>query len=338
MASLNYNQFLSSPGITKYNTVNTGMDGLTFGNPSNSNGLVLGASTNVAPAPSLTQSSAYLSNAPATTGYNDAQKKADAAYLSQINTNYDRIVSNGQNSLSSLENDTNSAIDQANLGLQGVSDAVSSKKTQAEQAKDKNIDSAAQAAQNTVRNNRNTLRALGILNSTAAGDMLTRPMTEFDKVKASYVQDYQNRVNELDTILLQETSKNKAAIDSLRGQYMTLKNNIMNDMRFNERERADALNAASAAVASRISQIQTAQTAASNRIKELRSNYDSVIANVAGQSALTNPDFNVANYMKNAGIQFDNAFNPTTAGIAQDEQKKKTMDLLSLPGLQVINP
>lgn len=242
------------------------------------------------------------------------------AEISKLNTQYDYLNSQGNQQIGTLTDAYNQGINQANTDFNGLTTTVNQQKELAGQARDKNIDQAASTAQNTQRQNRQTLRALGILNSSAAGEMLTKPITEFGKVKAQFVQDYNNRVGQLDDFLNQKTAEHTNLLGQLSNQYQQLVGNIQNDLRFNDRQRTDAINAANAALASKIQDIRTAQQTIRDKVNAQKLQ----LLQDAGQlEAYKNPDFNYMDFTKNTLIPTLQQSGPQTVGLAGSDYQKR---------------
>lgn len=106
------------------------------------------------------------------------------------------------------------------------------------------------------KSNRNVLRALGILSSSAAGEMLNKPINEYGKQAADLGQQLVQRKNDIQQWLQDRTAEHQTAVRDVQSQYANLVGQIQNDLRFNDRQRSDAVRSASAALQTRIQQIQ----------------------------------------------------------------------------------
>jgi len=335
--ALDYSKLLSSGGLSLYNPSSAQSGQLSqysFGNASplnvnqayNSGGL-----TGTRPA-SLTTGGDVLSaqiQAPVARTSNPTTSTPipnNASELSALNNQFDYLQAQGNNQLNSLTGDYNTGIDQANTDFQGIQSQVGQQKVGAEQARDKNIEQAGAAAQSAQRSNRNTLRALGILNSSAAGELLSKPINEFGKIRADYVQAYQDRTNQLDDFLNQKTSEHTNLLNTLKNQYETLKGNIQNDMRFSDRQRTDAINAANAALSQRIAEIRQAQGTIKAKVDAQKLQ----LLQEAGQlEAYKNPDFNYMDFTNNVLIPTSQGLNPRQVGLTEDPRKKQGLDAQS---------
>lgn len=318
--------------------------------PQASSGQVLGTSTqnytpmnyspagntlsSPAPAPSGGSSGPDLSNPVKQTEYansqgydtwnqyqdamNSAQSMADAE-LASLNTEFDRSSELARNQLSDLDRQRGTSLESLENQKQYLLSQIGGQKERAYSDRDKNIDKAAQAARNTQAQNRNMLRALGIMNSSAAGDILSRPLTEFDQTKAEYVQMAQQRTNELDDYLNAKTSELANAVKELENNYLSLSQQIQTDLRFSDRERADAIRQANAALAQRMSEIKMAQQDYVNQVQAQKAQIAMTLAQAG--------NYNMPGYDVNQMLS--TMFNPQTetyqggnAQIVGDERKR----------------
>lgn len=152
---------------------------------------------------------------------------------------------------------------QREIALQGYADQeknlqnrVSTSRTDARNQADSNQQDALATAQETQRKNRMSLRALGILNSTAAGEMLSKPLNEYDKVRAQINQNLSQRMQQLDDFMNEKVSELSNAKQQVESQYTSLVDRIQNDLRFNDRQRADAVRSANSALQQRLAEIR----------------------------------------------------------------------------------
>lgn len=144
-------------------------------------------------------------------------------------------------------------------------------------------------AQDVQRKNRNTLRALGILSSSAAGEMLINPINEFGKQAADLEQSLVTRKNYIDTWLQDRIAEHQTAVRDIEKQFTELVGKIQNDLRFNDRQRSDAVRNASAAFQARVQQIQ--QSAQQYQLTAKNFN-NQVLQQVAALQTYNNPQAN----------------------------------------------
>lgn len=289
----------SSPGVTTPKPTRT-LSGATSG------GQTLGASTYQDPY-------AGASNA--------AQSEGDA-YLRQLQTEYDRSAEELQAQLAQAGTAREQGLSSLRSAVDEYGNVIGKQKASAEQTTAKNIQSAGSTAAQTQAKSRNVLRALGILSSSAAGDILNRPMTEFGSQKAELQQGLIQRTQELDDALAQKTSEHANLVKNLESQYAEIVGNIQRDLRFSDRERADAVAAAKAAVLSRLSEIRMAQAQWQNDISAAK---NGLLNSTANLSSYINPTADLS-AISNTGLNTTQQYKPTISqvGIYGDQKKKLT--------------
>lgn len=196
-------------------------------------------------------------------------------------------LGNQQSSLlTGLENQRGQAVTQA-----GTS------KTQAEQATQSAKNKALSTAQGVEKKNRNTLRALGILSSSAAGEMLSAPYNELGKVNADLQQGYVNRVGEIDQWLRDRNQEVDMAVNDVQKQFTTLIERINNDMRFNDRQRMSAVQQANAALQQTLQEIQARREANETAAKQFTSQ---MLGQIAQIQLYQNPQADVSGILSQA--------------------------------------
>lgn len=249
----------------------------------------------------------------------NAAQGSSAAEIASLNTEFDRSKALLEGQLGGARESRDLALSGLDTQKQYLLSQIGGQKERALRDRDKNIDSAAQAARNTQANSRNMLRALGILNSTAAGEILSRPLNEFDQTKAEYVQMAQQRTSELDDYLTAKTSELASAYKEIELQYGQLMERIQTDLRFSNRERADAVRAVNAALSERMAEIKQAQINYSNEVNAQK-------ANIAMQLAQFG-NYNMPGYDVNQMLSTQ--FNPGTdsyqGGNAQIYDQRKRL-------------
>lgn len=257
--------------------------------------------------------------------YQDAMNAARGssdAELSSLNTEFDKNKALAEQQLGYLSRTRENSL--AELGNQKdyLLSQIGSQKEKTIADRDKNIDSAAQSARKTQASNRNMLRALGILNSTAAGDILSRPTNQFDKVKAEYVQMAQQRTSELDDYLNAKTSELALATKSLEEQYGNMVNQIQTDLRFSDRERADAIRAANAALSERMSEIKMAQA---NFVNEVNAQKANIAMQLSQYGNYQMPGFDPQTILSQVFNPGTDSYNPQQVGIYNDKDRLSTL-------------
>jgi len=175
-------------------------------------------------------------------------------------------------------------------------------------------------AQDVQRKNRNVLRALGILSSSAAGEMLAKPFNELAKVSGDLGVQLTKRKGEIDRWLNERQSEIADAVTKIDTQYQNLIGQINRDIRYSGEQRASAVEAASNALNQTLSDIRTQALAQ----QEAANQYTSQMLQQMAQIQLyQNPQANVSGILS-AAI---NAVNPGYSGYSQvlTEQEKRKL-------------
>lgn len=180
---------------------------------------------------------------------NKIDKEGINRYYNDVNSAYEEQIpffeSSRQRGLSTLTG-----------ALEGARGEVSRLSDQARGTFENSVAEASDTAKSVQRKNRNVLRALGILGSSAAGELLSAPYNEFDKQRAGLREQLNYRTQELDNFLIEKTNEHANMVKDLEDRYAQLVGQIKSDIRFNEGERARALKGADAAARNRIAEIR----------------------------------------------------------------------------------
>jgi len=224
--------------------------------------------------------------------YEDSARKQYEAELASSNTAFDRLRSDVEGQLPFLQRERDRGLSSLSGQMDALGNQVGRQKEEAAQSRDQNIQQAGDTARQIQMQNRNMLRSLGILSSSAAGELLARPLNEFGNQRAMILQETQKRFNVLDDFLNEKTNEHKNAVESLQDNYARLIGQVQNDLRFNERERLDAVRSANAALGQRLAEIKQEQF-------NYQSQVDAFKKNLAMQAqSLTNwqnPEANLSN-------------------------------------------
>lgn len=253
--------------------------------------------------------------------FNDAGQAAQSgtnAELQSLNTQFDRLRSQAESQIPFLQNERSRSLSNLANELTGLKDTVGSQKEESQQNTENQIDDAGQVARQTQRSNRNTLRALGILNSTAAGELLSKPLNEFDKIRSGIVQEGTRRINELDNFLNQKTAEHSSLVAQIEDNYSQLIGQIQNDLRFNERERSDAIRSANAALEQRLSEIQQAQFNWKTQIDTMKMQLAGELGQLQNYSQ-PQADLGILEGMQ---PQLEQSVTPQTASIYEKDKKQ----------------
>jgi hypothetical protein len=192
---------------------------------------------------------------------------------------------------------------------------------QAEAATEQGASAARQATTKT----RNTLRGLGILSSSAAGELLSRPGTEFQKVSADVQTQLSQGIKQIDDFVTSKTEENALKVQQLLQQYTDLIGRIQTDLRFSDRERLSAVKQANLARDQMLSEIRANQTNYQLQAQTLKNNLLSGATSTFG-TATTNLG---AAAEGNNNIQ-GTTFTPQNTKVSTDiyTQRKKLSDLM----------
>lgn len=189
---------------------------------------------------------------------NVSKQQADAE-LRSLNDQYDYAKEGLLSQQKGLEGTYSRGRSGLLSALEGAQRSVAQGKESSQSMLDTGIQEASSTAESVQRKNRNVLRSLGILGSSAAGELLSQPMNEFDKQRAQLVQSHQTRVKQLDDFLIEKTNEHANMLKDLESQYAQLLDGIQRDLRFNQRDKANAVKTANAALSQRIAEIKNAQ-------------------------------------------------------------------------------
>lgn len=255
---------------------------------------------------------------------NAAQSEYDAA-LQAENTGYDQNRESLLSQLGYLSTQKDQSLNELNTAIQGVRGEVAGQKDQTMVNRDREIADASNSAQSAQRKNRNVLRGLGILNSTAAGELLSKPINEFDKQKGQINESARVRFNQLDDFLNNKVAEGMNKVASLQSQYAQLTDNIQRDLRFNDRQKLDAVKSARAALQSRLNEISNSVMSYKQQVDAQKQNFALQLAQI---KAYNDPKADLTSILSTI-------FSPgqgqatQTASIYGDPQKKEESGLLS---------
>lgn len=246
----------------------------------------------------------------------EAQRNAE---LGRANTQYDYLASQLQNQLGGLTTQRTNAENEIETGLSGVRNQIGLSRQNAQTNTDQQIQQAGSIAKTSQQQNRNVLRALGIINSSAAGELLSKPINEFGKQRAQMQQALTSRFSELDNTLDQAVKEASNKKNEILSNYSQLYSNIQNDLRFNDRQRVDALNSINAAASQHLADIQSQVLNYQNQVNLQKQAFAMQMAQITGYK---NPSFNLSG-IQNATLTNPNAGKVSTAAVYQQDPLKK---------------
>lgn len=325
MAGNTYPQNFIGPIRPQDRRAPSGFIGPTFSQPNNvSRGSVLGASTSSGGGGG--GGGQPSGGGQVFQGAEDAARAENDALLSSLNTEFDRNKSALEGQLGYLDTQKTGALSSLDTELQGLTKQVGRSKEDSTLATNREVEEAGTVARDVQARNRNTLRALGILNSSAAGELLSKPLNEFDRQRGQLIEANLRRAEQLDDFMNQKTAEHANAVKEIQAQYAQLVGQIQNDLRFNDRQRVDAIRSANAALLQRVNEIKQAQFNYSQQVNTVKSSIAQGINETVNSYAAPQAD---------TGSILSQAFNPAAAqspqsiGIAQDARKKNNNFLSS---------
>lgn len=248
------------------------------------------------------------------------------AYLAGINSQFDRNLEELNAQLGIAEQQKNQGLTELSTAQRGLLSTAEQQKQAATTSGQQRQAEAGNIARQNTNQARNVLRALGILNSTYAADKLTQPSQEFEKARAAIQGEVASRVSQIDDYVNQKQSEFLNATKSLEQQYVQLVDNIQRDIRFTDRSRADAINAANAAFQDKLAQMKQGAASVVNQANQLKQNFvSSLLQQQLGNNPelLTNPAL-LNQYFTNASSIADQMYGqPKQVGISGADEARR---------------
>jgi hypothetical protein len=232
----------------------------------------------------------------------EAAKAGNQSAIDMINSQYGQNESELNRQLGMT--DTYEGNDLATLLAQfnKTGTEVDTQKTTAKETVDQETAKAADQARSTQRQNRNVLRALGILGSTYAAENLAAPMNQFDKQKAELVNWGTKRMGELETYANEKRDEYDRLTNEVKTKYGELREKIMADLRYNNQQKADALKAATAGAQQNLAQLNMQKAQYEQQIQQYSQSLTTQIAQMLMNKA---PNANLDQIAKQS-IAFSN--------------------------------
>lgn len=225
-------------------------------------------------------------------GQQQEQAKSQAQLeLEQALNEYDYYAEQAQNQIGQLGTQKTSALSEMGTALGKSQKQAATAEEEATSATLSAKGKALTTAQDVQRKNRNILRALGILSSSAAGEMLGKPMTEYGTQAGELEVGLLKRKQVVQDWLGERTAEHQKAVADLNQKYADLVGNIQTDLRFNDRQRVTAVKAAQGALQQRISEIQ--QSAANYQMAAQNYNAN-IISQIAQLKLYQNPQADIS--------------------------------------------
>jgi hypothetical protein len=280
-------------------------------------GQVLGASTNNLSQPTPTPAPAPAPSGPSAEDAARQQAEAELAALNsqynynneQLNAQLSDVNTQKATSLSDLSNAYNQATTQVNQS-----------KTNAQTSTQSEINKALSRAQDVQKQNRNVLRALGILSSSAGAEMLNKPYEAYDQTRGELGQALNTRLSQLDDYLTQKANEQATAVRELESNYASLTERIRSDLRFNDRQRADAVKQLNAAMSQRLAEYSQAMLGYKQAVETQKAN---LVASLTSQLQYQQPTANLNNILSQAMTTANSIYNPVTVGVSTDDERKR---------------
>lgn len=290
--------------------------------PSLSGGSVLGANTSAQPRNNQPQP--QQPQQPQNNPFNDLGESARSqaqADLENALSEYDRADAELGLQQQSAEGQKASALSQIDTQKAEAVKRGQSLTDEAQQGMQSNIESASATTQDTVRKNRNILRALGILSSSAAGEMLARPGEEFAKTSADLKTQFTKRKQQVDDWVSQRTTEADNAKNDVLRQFNDIVARIQNDRRFNQRDKINAVQQAQSALKSRIAELNQYAIESQQAAQQYNQNLQMQIANM---QLYQNPSANIQGILGSL-IQPQQAYKPIQVGTLQTDKDKQLL-------------
>ena len=254
-----------------------------------------------------------------------AQSQAEAELQAAL-TEFDRAKEEASVQKEQLGTQRTGALSQLETAFGKSKTQAETSKKEAETATQSAKYKALSTAQGVQRQNRNVLRALGILSSSAAGEMLNKPISEYGSQAAGLEENLITRKNYIDNWLNERMGEHQTSVKEIENQYANLIGNIDRDLRFNDRQRTDAVRQAQAALSSRMSEIQRSALQYQQAAKQYE---DSILSQIANLKLYQNPQADLGG-IYNALLSGTSRYTPKQVGVQESEQERqKRLGLLS---------
>lgn len=244
------------------------------------------------------------------------------AELNSALSDYDRLDAQ-------LGQDVISATGQKESALSGVDTQVGKARTQAATSKKEaeegtlsQTEGARSTAQDVERKNRNMLRALGILSSSAAGEMLGKPWEEFNKTSGDLRIQLEKRKGQIDTWLNDRLGEADTVKNDIIRQFNDIVAKINVDRRFNQRDKIDAIRSAQAALSQNIAQLNQQAMAYQQAAQQYT---QGMMSQVAQLQLYQNPQANISGILSQMMNQQPQAYKPVQVGTLQPRREDELL-------------
>ena len=235
-------------------------------------------------------------------------------YSEQGNLQKNELGTQQNTLLSGLENQQGQVVNESGNMINEAGQATTT-------AKQKDLSTA----QDVTKKNRNVLRALGILSSSAAGEMLNRPQEEYATQAADLEQQFVKRKSQVEQWAAEKKNEITSKVTEVKQNFQNMIAKIDSDLRFNERQRAEAVRAAGTALKQTMESLRTQALSYQQAADQYNSN---ILAQVAQLKLYQNPQADTT------GIQ-NQLLSTMKGGNSQSEmsslQTKKNVDIYGNP-------
>lgn len=221
----------------------------------------------------------------------DASNDSEKAQLAQIMAEYDRQQALYNNQIKFLGEQKTNQLGTYNTQLQGVLGQIDTAGQNAERDVERGTQNVYDTAKGTQRSNRNVLRALGILGSSAGGEMLTKPMDEASKQSGIMQEELGARKRELDTMKIQKQEEFANAVKDLETNYTKLVSDIQIDQRYSNASKMAAIQQLNAATQQRVNELQQAEMNWKYQLAAAEQQFAMDLAKMQSYQGIT-PDYN----------------------------------------------
>lgn len=253
--------------------------GVSGGNYNYSNarsmpGSVLGVSTSTTnPGLSNVNNTVNNQNQQTQQNQNNWMNESQNSELQTLNTQFDGLMGNYSAEEAAARREQDLALSGLETAQQGLLSQVDQQKQGVMNDQESAIAQAGDTARNAQRSNRNILRALGILNSSYAGDKLSETNNQFGTVRADIVKQATQRIAQLDDFANQKKSEYVNQVQSIRNQFATMLDNISRDIRQTDRSKADAVRAINAAYSQKVAELKSSTQSVLSQVEQAKQNF-----------------------------------------------------------------
>jgi hypothetical protein len=183
---------------------------------------------------------------------------------------------------------------------------------------------ATRTAKDVQGKNRNILRAMGILSSSAAGEMLGKPYEALQGVTANIGEVFTKRKQEVENWVAQRGQDIDAALGQVQQNYDNLIAQINRDIRYTGEQKASAVREAALGLRQVTSQLQAQAQANQQAAAQYQSQ---LLSQVAQLQLYQNPKADISGIM-NQMISMGNSYMPSQSSqVLSDADARKRLGL-----------